>query len=169
MRLRKAPAIAAATKWWNSQTERTRLGLIAAAAFTVIGVLSLSLSVGRPAPGQADAARPAAAVTLTQEAAPSDAGKIWNVRGVWQGTGNRETDVFTVTGHWRVDWIFNPTQTGGAFQVYIYSAEGRLLQNLAASVQKGGADSSFWLGPGTYFLKVTSSGGDWKLDVQDLR
>jgi hypothetical protein len=40
---------------------------------------------------------------------------------------------------------------------------------VAADTQKGGADTTFWTGPGTFFLKVSSSGGDWKVDVQDLR
>ena len=40
--------------------------------------------------------------------------------------------------------------------------------NVTANTQKGGADTSFWAGPGMYFLKVNSAGGDWKLDVQDL-
>jgi len=68
-----------------------------------------------------------------------------------------------------VDWLFNPTQAGGALQVFIYAADGRVLLNMAGSAQRAGPDTSFWAGPGTYFLKVNSTGGDWKLDVQDLR
>ena len=53
-------------------------------------------------------------------------------------------------------------------QVYVFSADGRTLLNLAANTQHTGADTSFWMGPGTYFLKINTTGGDWKLDVQDL-
>jgi hypothetical protein len=88
---------------------------------------------------------------------------------LWQGMGGRVTEPFSVATHWRVDWLYNPPQTGGVFQVYIYAADGSLLMDMAANTQKSGPDSSFWAGPGTYFLKVNSTGGDWKLDVQDLR
>jgi Tol biopolymer transport system component len=57
----------------------------------------------------------------------------------------------------------------GILQVFIYSSEGRLLMTLAANTKRGGADSSFWSGRGKYFLRVNSSGGDWKLAVQDRR
>jgi hypothetical protein len=86
---------------------------------------------------------------------------------MWQGSGVHDTETFTVIDHWRVDWLFNQTQPLGQLQVYIYSADGRLL-NIAANAQRSGADTTFWLGPGTYLLKVNASGGDWKLDVQDL-
>ena len=52
-------------------------------------------------------------------------------------------------------------------QVLIYSPGGVLLQ-VAANTHLSGADTSFWAGAGTYYLKVNSIGGDWKLDVQDL-
>ena len=108
------------------------------------------------------------AAALTQEASAPDAGKIWAATKAWQGSGGKETETFTVSGHWRVDWIFSPASSSGVFQVYIYSADGRQLMNLAANSQKGGSDTSFWAGPGTYFLKINSSGGDWKVGVQDL-
>jgi hypothetical protein len=89
------------------------------------------------------------------------------VTKTWQGSGGRETEMFTVTGHWRVDWIFSPTSSTGAFQVFIYASDGRTLMQMAAN-SKGGSDTSFWAGPGTYFLRISSSGGDWKVGVQDL-
>jgi hypothetical protein len=154
--------------WWLKQTHPTRTGLVVAAVFALAGTLSLCASLARPA-GQAAATKPATAPALTQEAAAPDAGKIWAVTKNWQGTGAKETETFTVTGHWRVDWIFSPSSSaGGVFQVYIYSADGRQLMNLAANSQKGGSDTSFWAGPGTYFLKINASGGDWKIGVQDL-
>ena len=49
-----------------------------------------------------------------------------------------------------------------------HQTDVQLLLNLATNTQRSGADTSFWAGPGTYFLKVNAT-GDWKLDVQDLR
>ncbi len=164
----RTPAIPIAKAWWQRQADQTRKGLLVAAVFALAGTLSLCASLSRPA-GQADAAKPANAAALTQEASAPDAGKIWTARKAWQGSGTRETETFTVTGHWRVDWIFSPSSSAGAvFQVYVYSADSRQLMNLAANSQKGGSDTSFWAGPGTYFLKINSSGGDWKIGVQDL-
>ena len=164
----RTPAIPRAQAWWRRQARQTRTGLIVASLFALAGTLSLCASLGRPA-GQTDAAKPASHAALTQEASAPDAGKVWAVTKTWQGTGGKETEAFTVTGHWRVDWIFSPAAaTGGVFQVFIYSADGRQLMNLAANSQKGGSDTSFWAGPGTYFLKINSSGGDWKVGVQDL-
>jgi hypothetical protein len=160
-----------AKAWWNRQAHQTRTGLVVAAVFALAGTFSLCASLSRPAgsAAAADAAKAANAATLTQEASAPDAGKVWAVTKVWQGSGTKETEQFTVTGHWRVDWIFSPASSSGSvFQVFIYGADGRQLLNMAANNQKGGSDTSFWAGPGTYFLKVNSSGGDWKIGVQDL-
>ena len=164
----RTPAVPIAKAWWQRQSHQTRTGLVVAALFAVAGTLSLCASLSRPA-GQADAAKAATAATITQEPSAPDAGKTWAVTRTWQGSGSKETEPFTVSGHWRVDWIFSPASTtGGVFQVFIYAADGRQLLNLAANSQKGGSDTTFWAGPGTYFLKVNSSGGDWKVGVQDL-
>ncbi len=163
----RTPAIPRLQAWWRKQAHQTRTGLVVASVFALAGTFSLCASLTRPA-GQADAARPANAAALTQEASAPDAGKIWAATKAWQGSGGKETETFTVSGHWRVDWIFSPASASGVFQVYIYSADGRQLMNLAANSQKGGSDTTFWAGPGTYFLRINSSGGDWKVGVQDL-
>lgn len=164
----RTPALPFAKAWWQRQAKQTRTGLLVAALFALAGTLSLCASLSRPAQADAPGAtRPAA---LTQEPSAPDAGKTWAAAKAWQGTGAKETETFTVTGHWRVDWIFSPSSSaGGVFQIYIYSADGRQLMNLAANSQKGGSDTSFWAGPGTYFLRINSSGGDWKVGIQDLR
>jgi len=163
----RTPAIPFARAWWQRQARQTRTGLAVAAVFALAGTLSLCASLARPAGQPADGAK-ASSVTLTQEATPPDAGKTWAATKTWQGNGGKETDTFTVTGHWRVDWVFSPSSSTGVFQVYIYAADGRQLMNLAANSQKGGSDTTFWAGPGTYFLKINSSGGDWKVGVQEL-
>ena len=164
----------AMTRWWNAQGGRTKIALAIAAIFALSSLLNLAAAgfgkaTANRAPVAATAQAPAAIPNLLAEAAPADAGKTWSVTKVWQGTGGKETEDFVVGDHWRVDWLFSPAQTGGILQVFIYSSDGRLLMTLAANTQKGGADSSFWSGHGKYFLRVNSSGGDWKLAVQDLR
>ncbi len=165
-------------RWWKPQTPGMKLALagiglvVAATCVNVVGG-----SVGRLASGGAvplvtsapTSAPNVALPALVQEPPPADQGKAWTVTKVWQGTGSRETDAFTVGAHWRVDWLFNPTDQFPTLQVFIYSADGRLLMNMAANTQKGGADTSFWAGPGRYVLKINSSAGDWKVAVQDLR
>lgn len=164
----RTPAVPIAKAWWQRQTHQTRTGLVVALVFVLAGMLSLGASLSRPAGQPADA--PANATTLKQEAAAPDAGRIWVATKTWQGSGSKETEQFTVSGHWRIDWIFSPaSSTGGVFQVFIYAADGRQLLTLAANNEKGGSNTSFWAGPGTYFLKVNSSSGDWKVGIQDLR
>lgn len=162
--------------WWSAQGRTTKLAVAVTAVFTVASMLNLmSASFGRVATNQGagpavSTAAPAVAPTaLALESPPADTGKTWVSTKMWQGSGNRETEAFTVAEHWRVDWIFNPAQPGGILQVFIYHSNGRLLMNLAANAQKSGTDTSFWAGAGTYFLKINSSGGDWKIGVQDLR
>jgi hypothetical protein len=158
---------------WEPLTPRMKLGVALAAVFAgaivinVIGSGIAGVTAGRPAPAQSTASRAVPAPVL--ESAPADTGKTWAVVKVWSGPGGRETESFTVGEHWRVDWLFNPTQPTAQLQVYIYAADGRLLLNVATNTQRAGADTSFWAGPGTYFLKVSATGGDWKLDVQELR
>lgn len=164
-------AVPVAMAWWRKQTRQTRTGLIVAAVFAFAGTFSLCASLSRPS-GIAIvpvAARAGAnnAPPLVQEASAPDTGKVWVAKSNWHGTGIQQTDMFTVTGHWRIDWIFAPTSPSGSFQVFIYASDGVTLMQLAAS-SKGGSDTSFWAGPGTYFLRINSTGGDWKVGVQDL-
>jgi len=164
-------------RWWKKPGRPAAVAVCAAALFAVAGVMSVAGSLSRTSTtatsrtGQpaVTAAAAASVAPLLAEAAPSDAGKTWNVKTVVQGAGNQETAAFVVGEHWRVDWIFSPAQTGGILQVFIYRADGRLLMNLAVNNEKSGSSSTFWTGPGTYFLKIGSSGGDWKVAVQDLR
>ena len=152
-------------KWWNAQTGRTKLALAVAALFAAASLLNLaSAGLGRTFVSHQSASTPA----LAAESAPSDTTRSWTALRVWQGSGARETESFTVGGHWRVDWVFSPAKPGDTLQIFIYAADGRLLMNVAADTQRAGADTSFWVGSGTYFLKVNSSGGDWKLAVQEL-
>lgn len=162
-------------RWWETQATATRLAVAVAAVFTVASMLNLmSASLGRITtnqavpPGVSAPAQTLVPTALTLESPPTDPAKTWVATKLWQGSGNRETEAFTVSEHWRIDWIFNPVQ-GGILQVFIYQSNGRLLLNLAANAQKSGSDTSFWAGAGTYLLKVNSSGGDWKIGVQDLR
>jgi hypothetical protein len=157
--------------WWHRQARQTRAGLVVAAVLTLVGMFSLCASPSRPA-GLSAAVDSAVKVAsnappLVQEASAPDAGKVWVATKSWQGTGVKETEMFTVTGHWRVDWIFSPSSPNSAFQVFIYASDGRTLMNMAAN-SHGGSDTSFWAGPGTYYLRISSSGGDWKVGVQDL-
>jgi len=149
--------------WWKAQIPRTRVGvaivaLILGASLLNVVEMKIVQTTARPAVPQ---------VVLTNEATPADAGKVWAVAKMWQGSGVYDTEAFTVSDHWRVDWVFNQTEALGQLQVYIYSADGKLL-NIATNVQRSDSNTTFWAGPGTYLLKVNASGGDWKLDVQDL-
>jgi hypothetical protein len=166
--------------WFKAQPDHLRLAFVAVGFVVVVSVVNLAAAgVGRAgtthvadtadtAATAATAAAPTVRV-LTSEPAPTIPGKAWVATQLWQGTGNKQTETFTVGSHWRVDWLYNPPPAGAFLQVFIYSADGSLLMNIAANTSVGGPDSSFWAGPGTYFLKVNSNGGDWKLDVQDLR
>src|SRR5205814_9060593 len=110
--------------------KQTRTGLAVAAIFAIAGTLSLCASLSRP--GQVDAAKATGSAALTQEASAPDAGKIWAVARAWQGSGPKETETFTVTGHWRVDWIFSPSSSAvGVFQVFLHLAAGRQLMTLS--------------------------------------
>jgi len=152
--------------WWKAQIPRTRVGLVVIAL--ILGASFLNVVEMRIAQPQSSVTSSAVAQSaVMNEVAPADAGKTWSVVKMWQGNGIRDTETFTVRDHWRVDWVFDQTQPVGQMQVFIYSSDGRLL-NIATNIQRADANTTFWLGPGSYTLKVISSGGDWKLDVQDL-
>jgi hypothetical protein len=161
--------------WFNAQSDHRRLAIVAVAFVAMIAVVNVSgvtrlgttTHVAQTSQTAATVVAPSARI-LTGEAAPSVPGKAWVAAQLWQGSGGKVTEPFTVGAHWRVDWIFNPPTTGGFLQVFIYSADGALM-DVATNTTGVGSDSTFWAGPGTYFLKVNSNAGDWKLDVQDLR
>jgi hypothetical protein len=149
--------------WWKAQVPRTRVGFVIVALIlgaSLLNVVEMRIVASTPRAAVAQ-------ISLTSEAAPADAGKVWSVAKMWQGSGAYDTETFTVNDHWRVDWLFNQAQALAQFQVFIYSADGKLL-NIATNVQRSDSNTTFWAGPGTYTLKINSSGGDWKLDVQDL-
>ena len=164
--------------WFKAQPDHLRLAFVAVGLVVVISVVNLSAAgFGRVATNHvadttqaAAAAAPAApaARVLASEPAPIIPGKTWVATQLWQGTGNRATETFTVGSHWRVDWLYNPPSAGAFLQVFIYSADGSLM-NIATNTAVGGPNTSFWTGAGTYVLKVNSNGGDWKLDVQDYQ
>jgi hypothetical protein len=159
-----------ARRWWLAQTARMQVGLVAMAVVVLVVTVNLVASLGGTQAVRSDSTPvvKASATALTQEPSAPDAGRTWAVKGLWQGSGSGDTEDFVVGDHWRVDWMFSPAPAGGNLQVFIYRADGRLLVALAAS-SKGGSDTSFWAGPGKYFLRINSAGGDWKIDVQDLR
>lgn len=121
--------------WWRAREARTQIALGLAGLFALASMLNLAgATVGRlattsraPVPTAASAAP---APNLIAETQPADAGRSWTVRGLWQGTGSRETEAFVVKDHWRVDWLFSPAPTGGSLHVFIYHADGRLLNPL---------------------------------------
>src|SRR5712691_6160370 len=112
-------------KWWTRQDARTKVAVAASAVLMAASVLNLA---GAGVSRLTSASRPTAvtlapqvtAPPLLAEAAPPDAGQTWTVRGVWQGTGGKETEALKVGEHWRVDWLFNPTSPTGTLQVFIY-------------------------------------------------
>ena len=157
-------------RWWAGQGRRAQLAIALAALFALAGMLNLAAAgLGRGPTNLLPVPETSAPTALSQESAPADPDKTWVMTKVWQGSGSRETEEFTVGQHWRLDWIFSPGQSDASLQVFIRQSDGRLLANLVANNQKGGADSSFFVGAGKYFLKINSSGGDWRLAVQDLR
>ncbi len=159
-------------RWWKSLLARERIAVAFAAVFAVAGIMNLVASgLGGPRTAAAPSA-PAAIVetqhatpALMREVAPADAGKTWSVVKVWQGSATRELESFTVGDHWRVDWLFSPVTANPQLQVYVYAADGRQLLTLAGNTSTSGPDSSFWLGQGTYFLRVHATGGAWKVAV----
>ena len=172
--MRRADAWAVrAEKWWKVQTPRVRVGAAVAAIFAAAAMLNIvGAGFGRltatPTAAQSAAPRTAgSAPSLVSEGAPADAGKTWSVVKIWQGAGARDTEMFTVRDHWRVDWLYSPSQANDVLRVFIFGADGSLLQ-VAGITQTAGPGTSFWVGPGTYFMRVMSTGGDWKLDVQEL-
>ena len=75
---------------------------------------------------------------------------------------------FTVGNEWRIDWDCAPAQFGGIIQAFVYSGANNLV-GVAANTQNDGADTSFQHKAGTYYLKINSANGNWKVDVQDMR
>ena len=169
-------ALVVVERWWSKQTVRTQVGVGLGGLLVVALVLNMCVSsLGRAttaatAPAQSTAAAVRGNIgALSVELTPNDLGKSWSLNKAWQGNGPFDSEAFTVGAHWRVDWLFTPSQPNGTLQVLIYGANGGGLLHIATNTHLAGADTSFWAGPGTYYLKVNSIGGDWKLDVQDLR
>ena len=154
--------LSALARLWSALNGRVKLavvliGLVLYPVLLNVAGTELSRLTGLGAPP------PLAALS-----APADPAKAWVVTKTWQGSGNLDTEPFTVEQSWRVDWIFTPG-FGGALQVYIYHADSKTLMNLAVTSQKAGTDTSFWVGAGKYFLRVNSTTGEWKIAVQDQR
>lgn len=152
----------ALARLWSAMGGRTKLAAV------LMGLLGYAVLLNVAGTGLGRVTGFGGPPPLAALSAPADPAKAWAVTNKWQGSGNLDTEAFTVGQSWRVDWIFTPG-FGGALQVYIYHADTKTLMNLAVTSQKAGTDTSFWAGAGKYFLRVNSTTGDWKIAVQDQR
>jgi hypothetical protein len=149
------------------------LGVGVGCVVLILGLVIVAGALGGAARPSSNATTPplnAAASTLPTSTPPvATAGKTWVVVKSWTGNGIRTPRTSPWGDPWRVDWDFTPAQFGGITQIYLYRSDNKQLVNLAANTQKGGADTSFQRGAGTYYMKVNSANGDWKVAVQDFR
>lgn len=157
---------------WDAQPRGVRIAIAAAALFALAATLNLAsvtlvrATAPRPPPV---ASATVAAPRLAGEVEPTQGARTWRVVAASSGSGIVETAPFTVTEHWRIDWLFSPTQPRAVLQVFVFAADSRQLLQLATNTAAAGADSRFWIGPGKYYLRINASGGDWKVAVQELR
>lgn len=76
----------------------------------------------------------------------------------FSGSGIRNTKPFTTNGPWEIQW----DAKGEVFQIYLYTADGELV-NIAAS-QGAGTGSSYQPNAGKYYLQINAM-GHWKVHV----
>lgn len=83
------------------------------------------------------------------------------VRDVLQleGDGAQNTRPFSLGGAWEIQWV----ATGDLFQVYVFSADGDLV-NVAANQMGAGDGYSFQPRAGEYYLQVNAM-GSWTIRV----
>jgi hypothetical protein len=152
------------------------LGVGVGCVILVIAVVVIAgMSVGSlrsPAASSAPVVvRAGSPLPMLQDVNPSRSptAKTWVAVKEWSGSGIKDTEDFIVGNEWRIDWIFTPGQFAGLIQIYVYRTDTKQLVNLAANTQKAGSDTSFQRGAGTYYMKINSANGDWKVAVQDFR
>ena len=106
----------------------------------------------------------------TMMAAPVPAAaQYWYRLLTVEGSSNKRTELFTVTGdEWAVSWNAQPDERGGGFfGIDVRDADGDLVCQIG-DVIGGGRDLSYEHKPGTYYLDISAS-APYRIIVSELR
>ena len=97
----------------------------------------------------------------------------WHKVASWSGSGIKSTEAFSVSGRqWRVKWSFRSSSDIGAImQIFVEKPGEDLPIGLAANTtnERGGADVSYFDGPGEFRLNMNCANADWKVEVEEER
>jgi hypothetical protein len=112
------------------------------------------------------------AAESSRETAPAQRNEpTWHPLGSWSGTGNLQTESFTVdTGALRLTWeTRNETTPGtGRFRVSLHSAiSGRPLQTIVDRSGAGAGTAYAEDEPRLSYLVIESSGIEWKATLDE--
>lgn len=133
----------------------------------VVGIIAIIVISGALASKSAltgPTTPPLSGGTATSTPPAAAAGKTWVVVKQWEGTGAKDTETFTVSGEWRIDWV----NSGSYLGVTIYDNANKFPTGIAANTTIQTGDTSFQHKAGTYYLSINGTGG-WKVAVQDMR
>jgi hypothetical protein len=84
----------------------------------------------------------------------------------WTGRGAKKTEVLNITTR---DWAIIWGSSGDLFQVYVYDANGRLV-DLAVNTTGSDKDTTYMhSGPGQFYLDINAFGGQWAVSIVELR
>lgn len=81
--------------------------------------------------------------------------KAWTVIKEWEGNGTKNTEKFTVSDEWCIEWSTTPGEFGGLnFQIFV---NGGVFPDVAANVIGAGKDVSYQHEAGTYWLTINTA------------
>ena len=85
--------------------------------------------------------------------------------GTWRGTGNKETEPFTIKkSPWSVVWTTEPTHSTSFFQVYVYRVDGEL-EELVIETTRKASDTSYVHKTGSFYLSIRAAKTSWTIEV----
>ena len=99
---------------------------------------------------------------------------VWEAVGQWSGSGEQNTEKFTVTGsQWRIRWTAKDTSGfGGAlFQVVVYRDQEESSAWIPINIQVRGelADEAYIQGAGTYWLQCHCVSAQWTMIAEQQK
>ncbi len=86
-----------------------------------------------------------------------------SVIATFSGSGGQNTRPFTTTGSWEIQW----NAEGDIFQLFLYTADGKLL-GVPANQQGSGKGASYQPRAGKYYLQVNAI-GKWHINIVPVK
>ena len=167
----------------RSRPRRTKFFVIVSAGLVVlflVGMLVLQIFLYIDRKNQEKLEQESTGSTYEEIIIPSDTDatspklpSAWRAVKSWEGTGNKTTEEFTITGSkWRMEYQFigSNSSSTGEFVFQIYEKESGASERIAEMhIDRPTVNSYSVNNGGTFYVVITCPEGSWGIEIEEFR